>query len=290
MFAWGEKSMSWLIVLILVIYAVKGDRKNSFTGKQFNTLKKWIIGIILISVFSSFIPGLLTISLVFSPIILPIVILAAVFSGRNKKKKVQENEYRGSYNQRNDTSGSYYGYNSTPKRSDGGVLPREASRRRKIIEKFNKKYELYLTESQIQRIVDASYYSYEWEREIADMNKEYNSVYEWFQGNTGWLRAYLKSFRVQSVCSDFDQQKQICFSEFDQVFREIDFASAYSQDDAIREMNDRFFTDFNDLSFMIAYRFLEANGRKYDLTKKNVVKNESETDILARKYDRMPSH
>lgn len=280
--------MTWLIVVILIIYAVRGDRKNLFTGKQFNTLKKWIIGIFIVSVFSSAMPSLLFISLVFSPVIVPIIILIVGLNSR-KKKKIQEDAYQGSYNQQNDASGVYYGSNSTPKRGGVNILPKEASRRRKIIEKFNKKYELYLTESQIQRIVDASYYSYEWEREIADMNKEYNSVYEWFQGNTGWLRAYLKSFKVQSVCSDFNQQKQICFSEFDQVFREIDFASFYSQDDAIREMNDKFFTDFNDLSFMIAYRFLEANGRKYDLTRKSVVKNESETDILARKYDQMPS-
>lgn len=279
----------WLIVVILVIYAVKGDRKNSFTGKQFSTLKKWIIGIFLISIFSSFSWQFLVSSLFLSPILVPIIILIVQLN-KNKKKKIQGADYQGSYNQQNDASGTYYGYNSSPKRGGiNGILPKEASKRRKIIEKFNKKYELYLTESQIQRIVDASYYSYEWEREIADMNKEYNSVYEWFQGNTGWLRAYLKSFKVQSVCSDFNQQKQICFSEFDQVFREIDFASFYSQDDAIREMNDKFFTDFNDLSFMIAYRFLEANGRKYDLTKKSVVKNESETDILVRKYDQMPS-
>jgi len=275
--------------MILIIYAVKGDRKNLFTGKQFNTLKKWIIGIFLVSLFSSFIPGLLVMSMVFSPVILPIILIILAVN-KSKKKKTQADEYKGSYNQQNDASGSYYDYGSTPKRGGANILPKEASKRRKIIEKFNKKYELYLTESQIQRIVDASYYSYEWEREIADMNKEYNSVYEWFQGNTGWLRAYLKAFKVQSVCSDFNQQKQICFSEFDQVFREMDFASFYSQDDAIRSMNDKFFTDFNDLSFMIAYRFLEANGRKYNLTKKSVVKNESETDILARKYDRMPSH
>lgn len=281
--------MTWLIVMILIIYAVKGDRKNLFTGKQFNTLKKWIIGIFLISIFSSFIPGLLALSMFFSPVILPVILIILAVN-KSKKKKTQADEYRGSYNQQNDASGSYYGYGSTPKRRDVNILPKEASKRRKIIEKFNKKYELYLTESQIQRIVDASYYSCEWEREIADMNKEYSSVYEWFQGNTGWLRAYLKAFKVQSVCSDFNQQKQICFSEFDQVFREMDFASFYSQDDAIRSMNDKFFTDFNDLSFMIAYRFLEANGRKYDLTRKSVVKNESETDILARKYDRMPSH
>lgn len=282
--------MTWLIVLILIGYAIKGDRNNFFTGKQFNTLKKWIIGIFLVSIFSSFIPSLLIASLALSPVLLPIIIVALAVS-KSKKKKSEENVQRGgSVNQKNDTSGSYYGYGDAPKRTVSSILPREASKRRKIIEKFNKKYELYLTESQIQRIVDASYYSLEWEKEIADMNKDYNSVYEWFQGQTGWLRAYLKVFKVQSVCSDFGQQKQICFSEFDQVFREIDFGSYYSQDEAIRDMNDKFFTDFNDISFMIAYRFLESNGRKYDLTKRNVIKNESETDILARKYDRMPSH
>lgn len=278
--------MSWLIVVILIAYAVKGDRKNSFTAKQFNTLKKWIIGIFLVSIFSSFIPSLVIISLVFSPIILP-VLLIVMRINKNRRKNIQK-DFQGSCNQQNDASGVYYG-SSTLKTGGHGVLPKEASKRRKIIEKFNRKYELYLTESQIQRIVDASYYSYEWEREIADMNKEYNSVYEWFQGNTDWLRAYLKAFKVQSVCSDFNQQKQICFSEFDQVFREIDFASFYSQDEAIHEINDRFFTDFNDISFMIAYRFLETNGRKYDLVTRSIVKNESETDILARKYDRMPS-
>ncbi|MCM1466727.1 MAG: hypothetical protein NC086_01165 [Alistipes sp.] len=283
--------MTWFIVFMLIVYAVKGDRNNVFSGKQFNTLKKWILGIILVSAFSSFIPGLLIASLALSPILMPIIVVAWIVS-HNKKKQEEEKQQRGggSRNQRNDTSGSYYGYSNAPTRPASGILPREASKRRKIIEKFNKKYELYLTESQIQRIVDASYYSPEWEREIADMNKEYNSVYEWFQGSTGWLRAYLKVFKVQSISSDFGQQRQICFSEFDQVFREVNFASFYSQDEAVRDMNDKFFTDFNDISFMIAYRFLEANGRKYDLTSRNVVKNESETDILARKYDRMPSH
>lgn len=280
--------MPWFIVLILIVYKVKGDRNNLFTGKQFNTLKKWIIGFFLVSIISSSSWEFLFMSFALAPILIPILVVLSLVN--KERKKNMTDQQRGGSNSQNDISGTYYGYVDTPKRHTSSILPREASKRRKIIEKFNKKYELYLTESQIQRIVDASYYSYEWEREIADMNKEYNSVYEWFQGNTGWLRAYLKAFRVQSVCSDFNQQKQICFSEFDQVFREIDFASAYSQDEAIRDMNDRFFTDFNDISFMIAYRFLEANGRKYDLTRRSVVRNESETDVLARKYDQMPSH
>ena len=55
-------------------------------------------------------------------------------------------------------------------------------------------------------------------------------------------------------------------------------------------MNDKFFTDFNEISFMIAYRFLEANGRKYNLARKNVVTNEDEIAELEKKYRQMPSH
>lgn len=116
--------MSWFIVMILIIYAVKGDRKNLFTGKQFNTLKKWIIGIFLVSLFSSFIPGLLVMSMVFSPVILPIILIILAVN-KSKKKKTQADEYKGSYNQQNDASGSYYDYGSTPKRGAPIFFPRK---------------------------------------------------------------------------------------------------------------------------------------------------------------------
>lgn len=280
-----------LILVILILFAVRGDRNNRFTGKQFSGLKKLIGILFVISICSAVIPALipiLGISMILEPIIVPILMVWALlkFLKKNNKKA----DYKGSYNQRNDSSGNYYGYSEPPKGKKDSILPKAASKRRKIIEKFNKKYELYLTESQIQRIVDASYYSASWEKEIAAMAEEYASVYEWFQGDTAWLRAYLKAFRVQSISSDFEQQKQICFSEYDQVFGGVNFARAYSQEDAIAEINDRFFTGFDDISFMIAYRFLEANGRKYDLSRKEVIRNEDEADALARKYDRMPSY
>ncbi|MDD6572191.1 MAG: hypothetical protein PUF12_07410 [Thermoflexaceae bacterium] len=280
------------LIFLLIIIAIIGDRQNFFSGKQFNTIKKVIKWLIILSIFSGVIPQLLAMTIgltvVSLPFILPAGILWYIVSSGKKKKKEQENNQR-SYNQKNDATGTYYG-NSVKKPIKESILPKAASKRRKIIEKFNKKYELYLTESQIQRMVDASYYSPEWEKEIADMDKEYASVYEWFQGNTAWLRAYLKAFKVQSISSDFEQQKQICFSEYDQVLGGVDMAHAYSQEEAVREINDKFFTGFDDISFMIAYRFLEANGRKYDLSHKEVLRNESETDILARKYEQMPSH
>lgn len=267
-----------------------GDRKNFFTGKQFKNIKKIVIGLFVISILSGFSESFFFLSFFLIPFAIPVGFIWLVFNIIQKKKKDIEEGYSGSYNQRNDETGAFLGKAPENTRAQrASTLTKSASKRRRIIEKFNKKYELYLTESQIQRMVDASYYSPDWENEIEDMDKEYASVYEWFQGNTAWLRAYLKAFKVQSVSSDFEQQKQICFSEFDQVFAGVDFADAYSQEDAIREMNDKFFAGFDDISFMIAYRFLEANGRKYDLSSKEILKNESETDRLAKKYEQMPS-
>lgn len=279
------------ILFLFIFIAFMGDRKNFFSGKQFKTIKKIIIGIFVLNVLSSFSMPFFLLSFGLIPLMIPIGVIWFILSVVRKSKKDNEEGYRGSFNQKNDETGAFYSSKiktATVQRTS--TLVKSASKRRKIIEKFNKKYELYLTESQIQRMVDASYYSPEWEKEIEDMDKEYASVYEWFQGNTAWLRAYLKTFKVQSVSSDFEQQKQICFSEFDQVFGGIDFSQAYSHEDAIREINDKFFTGFDDISFMIAYRFLEANGRKYNLGHREVLRNESETDRLAKKYDQMPSH
>lgn len=283
-----------LIIFLLIICAIFGDRKNLFGAKQLDTIKKIIFGIIGISIvtslFSELFP-LLFLSLFTLPAIIPIAVIIMAFK-KSKEKRVSSDRYRGSFNQADDETGTYYGQKTDLKQkiNSSGLLPKAASKRRKIIEKFNKKYELYLTESQIQRMVDASYYSSEWEKEIADMAKEYNSIYEWFQGDTAWLRAYLKVFHVQTVSSDFKQQKQICFSEFDQIFSGVDFASALSNEEVIMKMNDKFFTDFNEISFMIAYRFLEANGRKYNLARRNVVTNEDEIAELEKKYRQMPSH
>ena len=169
-------------------------------------------------------------------------------------------------------------------------LPKAASKRRRIIEKFNKKFDLTLTEEQIQRIVDASYYSAPWAREVEAMTKEYASVHQWYQGDTAWLRAYIKAFLVQSISSDFKQQEDICVAELDQVFGEADMLGGMSADDKIKSINDKFYTEFDDVSFMIAYRFLEKHGKKYDLGKNKVMKYESEMDLLAKKYEQMPSH
>lgn len=266
-----------VLLIMLIIYAIIGNRKNIFSAKQYDIVKKVIFVFILLTLFGWVAPVLFVLSFLFAPFVIAGFVIWLI---KNKNKNVQP------VNQADDASGKFV-YNDAKAKIKSSILPKEASKRRKIIEKFNKKYDLLLTDSQIQRIVDASYYSPHWEREIADMNTEYDSVYQWFSGNTAWLRAYLKAFKVQSVSSDFNMQKDICLSEYDQIFASMDFSEFVTQEDAIRELNNTFFTGFDDISFMIAYRFLESNGRHYNLVSRDVVRNEDEADVLARKYDRM---
>lgn len=283
----GRKVMP-LIFIIIFFFMIKGDRNNWFTGKQFKKIKNAAIGFFVVSILLSAVPEMLFLTMGLtafaSPFLMPIFIIWLIKYARKKNGTAGEKSI-----QNDDGTGRYYGAVNT-KKVESTILPKAASKRRKIIEKFNKKFNLTLTDSQIQRIVDASYYSPEWQHEVEDMTKEYDSVYQWYQGDTAWLRAYIKAFLVQSISSDFQQQKQICFSELDQVFAGADMTYAISQEEVIKGVNDKFFTEFDDISFMIAYRFLEANGRKYELHNKRIVINESETDILARKYDSMPSH
>ncbi len=49
-------------------------------------------------------------------------------------------------------------------------------KRRKIVDKFNKRFELNLSDVEIDRIVDASYASIEWEVEIYAMTKEMTTI------------------------------------------------------------------------------------------------------------------
>lgn len=189
---------------------------------------------------------------------------------RNSKIKRRENE----------TSEEYV--NRTPRKLD-----KSPKIRRNIIRKFNEIYELRLTDEQIDCIVDASYASAPWDNEVAYMQQQYNSVAEWLSAPTGWLRAYLRAFCVQEVSSDFKYQRQICISAFNQIFKEINLEKYYSLTEAIEDVNRKYLTEFDHLTFMIAYRFLEANGYKYNLPGANVVMNEDEAEKLAKEYERM---
>lgn len=168
------------------------------------------------------------------------------------------------------------------------LLPIAVPKRIKIIEKFNTKYGLNLTSSQIQTMVDASYISTDWEYLISSMTKEYTTIHQWYKSPIGdWLRTYLKVFNVQSISSDMGQQKQIALDSFDQIFKAADLSEYNTPAWDIANINNKFMTNFDDISFMIAYRFLEANGKKYQLGKVHILKTDEELSDLKEKYDNM---
>lgn len=164
-------------------------------------------------------------------------------------------------------------------------LTKSVPKRRKIIEKFNKKHDLNLTDEEITRIVDASYMSNCWECEIFEMDMDYKSIMQWYRSDTGWLRAYLHAFPIQSVSSDFEMQHKICLESFDTIIGQIHPEKFSSVEECVRAINDTYFTAFDETTFMIAYRFLEANNIKYQLPHMDLVRSDSVLEQLKSKYD-----
>ena len=168
------------------------------------------------------------------------------------------------------------------------MLPKSKVRRADIVKQFSARFRLYLTEEQVNLIVNASYISDLWRSEIEVMQGAYNfeTSAQWLQGGTKWLRAYLKAFTVQEITSDLKQQEDIVTAAFDAVFRYVDGLPDIPLADKIARVNREFFTLFDDVSFMIAYRFLESKGLNHRLSGSGPVRNEGGADVdeLLKRY------
>ncbi|MBR1674501.1 MAG: hypothetical protein IJ703_06025 [Eubacterium sp.] len=165
-------------------------------------------------------------------------------------------------------------------------LTESVPKRRKIVAKFNEKYSLCLTDSQIDRIVEASYYSYSWLREIYDMDKTYKFASQWIEETNDWLRTYLYVFPVMDISTDFARQEQIVEDTYYAIFREIDPKSCFSVEECIEKINNKYMTRFDEKTFMEAYRFLQKHHHNFKLpgADRTILRNESEVDRLAEKY------
>ena len=233
---------------------------------------KVMIGVIIAGlVFSNTSSTLLGLSVILATIGLPIYIIFKAIKGIARGEKQEAKEARRARDE------------AIPRSEQ---LPNAVPKRIRIVEKFNNKYNLNLTSSQIQTIVDASYISTDWEYLILSMQKEYQTIHQWFKAPIGgWLRVYLKVFNVQTVSSDMAQQKRICLDSFDQIFRSIDLSDYNTPAWDISHVNNTYMTNFDDISFMIAYRFLESNGHKYNLGEVEILKTDDELSKLRKKYD-----
>lgn len=257
-----------LVVLVIIWYALWG--KNSpDASRAVNTPKKksgvgGIIGLVIVlSILGSSTWGIAVVLLALG---LPVMAIAKVISlAKKSEAREQSPEYR-----------------SMPEHFK---LTETVSKRRKIVAKFNKEYELDLTDEQIERIVDASYFSYSWEREIYDMTKDYSHPAEWYRSDTVWLRAYLRAFPMMNITSDFEVQRRIVEDAFRQIFTELPPGEFMTIDSAIAETNKRFFTLFDETTYMIAFRYMQTKGMKLEFPNALHHTMESEADRLAREYD-----
>jgi hypothetical protein len=231
-----------------------------------------------LSSFSSSFGVLLMVSLIIAVVGAPIWLIAWLISKSAKGKARQKQNDYDYYTQHYSQSDAKAGMTVTG-------LTKAVPKRRKIIQKFNQKYDLYLTDEEINRIVDASYMSNCWEREILDMDQKYDTISQWYRGDSAWLRAYLHAFPVQNVTSDFESQRSICLDTFYQVFSEIDPGKYESVESCVREINHRFMTNFDDITFSVAHRFLADNGYKFELPHFDVRGVKSDIDRLKDKYD-----
>lgn len=210
--------------------------------------------------------------------LIPFIVIASIISklvksGKNEKKREKSIEYREI--KQNVNQGAGY------------KLTQSTSKRVRIVSKFNKKFGLNLTDDQIERIMNASYVSYYWEKEIYDMTQDYNVQVEWLKSDTDWLRAYLMAFPVMDIASDFSVQKKIVVDAFYQIFKGITAKSYYSIDEMIKDVNNRYLVNFNEMTFMIAHKFLKQNGHDFELPRIGVTRVESDVEKLAREYDEM---
>ena len=138
--------------------------------------------------------------------------------------------------------------------------------------------------------MDASYISTDWELFLSSLTKEYATVHQWFKTPANsWLRVYLRVFNTQTISPDMAQQKQICIDSFHQIFQYADLSSYNTPAWDIRDINNKFMTNFDDTTFMLAYRFLEANGIQYPLGKVKILSADNELEQLKEKYARQTS-
>lgn len=183
------------------------------------------------------------------------------------------------------TSASYtYDQASSAKRVSSRILPKAVKKREKIVASFNEQYHLCLTEEEQKRMVEASYLSEGWKRELEAMTERYDAAQQWLMGPTCWLRVYMYVFCVQTISSDFERQETICVETFDEVMRYAESLTELTLEEKITRVNDRFFSSFTETSFMMAYRYMQSKGKNYQLEQVEVMKNESEAEQMMRKY------
>lgn len=294
-------------IIVLLIFIAVITRKTNEDRRQSDLFKKIIMAYVGISILA----GLLS-----SGGFVPVAIIGAlIWHYYNKKQKKEKNSWqeayeRGKYRPQDDDSRqrnsqtyqqqSFAGQNAANQAGGGRfsqtqpdpmskmesvLLARPLAKRKKVIQEFNLKYRLTLTEAEVNRIAEASYVSEGWKKEAEAMTRKYDTIGQWFQGPTAWLRVYMYVFQIQNISSDFAMQKQICIEALDEVIAYGCEPEGMTVEERVQHINSRYFTYFDEMTFMIAWRFLEQEGRPHKMSQPDLVRNvDEDLEELEKKY------
>lgn len=157
--------------------------------------------------------------------------------------------------------------------------------RTRIVQTFSSEYGLGLTSRQVREIVSASYISYYWAREIYDMTKDYSNVERWYSGETDWLRIYLYAFPSLNITPDFKMQYNYVIEDYRRIFIKMDAAKYLTMKDYLKEVNNRFLTNFDENMFVQIVHFMDKNGYSFKFPTGIHIENEPEVEKIMKKYD-----
>ena len=166
-------------------------------------------------------------------------------------------------------------------------LDRAPKKRAAIIRKLNKLYDLNLKERQIESIVNASYASRGWAREVKAMGRVYASPYEWTQAGDSWLRIYLYAYSIMDIIPDYKLQEEVVVRAFDEAFTYGCGNGDLPLEVVVQNINSRFFTKFDELTFLKAVEYMKTKGKHYSFATSVMDTVNTRMEDLEAKYSKM---
>lgn len=269
-----------IVGVFLLWYFLVGRNNRKVYKKMESNFPAIIVFLILAGAFGSVVPAALSILLIIVVLIgIPVLVLSLLCKALFGSKSLEEPSAASKVRRVERTENT--------KKYDTSGLSKAVPKRKKCVKKFNEKYKLNLSDTEIERIIDASYVSEFWASEVAAMNRDYQSVAEWYKGGNDWFRVYIRSFPIQSISSDEMMQLKHCLDSYNEVFDLVESNDYADIDECIEDVNNKFFTNFDEIGFMIAYRFLSKHGRNVKLPGAKLIRNETTLEELQRKYDEL---
>ncbi|MCD7841465.1 MAG: hypothetical protein LUG56_03245 [Lachnospiraceae bacterium] len=181
-------------IIVLLIFIAAITKKTNTDRRRGDLFKKVILAYIGISVLAGLLSsgGFISVA----------VIGALIWYYIHKKQKKEKNSFQETYEQAKyrpqDASDRETGHwqgksarQDTAKQTDGRfsqtqpepmsrmestLLARPLAKRKRVIQEFNIKYRLTLTEAEVNRIAEASYVSEGWKKEAEAMTRKYDTI------------------------------------------------------------------------------------------------------------------